>query len=178
MAMADESDTDMGGVCLTQLARVLGVAPSTVWRWRQRGLTREQRNRLERARLTVARQSRPPEPGPALVAYRAVLVAVAAEFSCEPAEVLAYDPGSRANGSPKFRRAARVRRVAQFLLRYALDIAPVEIARATGVSRQAVHALILDVEDERASDPDFAALIDGLCERFAPAAVRQAHGAQ
>ncbi len=99
-------------------------------------------------------------------AYKACLVLAAFLMGAEPRAVLGSDPGKRATLDPRWREAARVRRVGIYIANQFLGFAQADLARAAGVTKQAVNSAVRELYDERDRDAELAALLNRLEEIF------------
>jgi hypothetical protein len=94
--------------------------------------------------------------------HRLVMEAIARARGLDPAAVLATDFTVERGVNRAWVAASRVRAMATYVLVVELDVPRVALARAVGISRQAVHQALHRVEDLR-DDP----AIDSLIEQVA-----------
>jgi transcriptional regulator with XRE-family HTH domain len=95
--------------------------------------------------------------------YAPLLAAVCLRFGVPLEQARGVSKWAQANSTSAHRRALEARRVTIYLLITLHDIPQADIAKAFGISRQAVHQLVQKVEDER-DDSRFDALLCGLEE--------------
>ena len=82
-------------------------------------------------------------------AFRACMVVAAAYMQADVRLALDADPGRRATANPEWQRAATVRRVGYFIANQFLGFRTADLARAAGVTKQAVSSAIRELEWER-----------------------------
>jgi hypothetical protein len=139
------------------------LTPRTVTRL-QLALAQLKRNRsIEKRGRQVASQF--PERGAALRSYRLAIAMVAQSAGVKPAFILDADPAKRATADPLWLRAARLRRLAIYIAITYLDISQSEMARAVGVSKGTVCALLAELGDER-DQPEIEAALSYVEEAF------------
>lgn len=96
----------------------------------------------------------------AVCVFRAHVLALAAELDLDGPALLAVDPRDRTH--PDFSNANHVRRLATYMTVTGLDVPSRYVARAAGVTKQAVSKWLPKVEDMR-DDP----AVDDLLDRVA-----------
>lgn len=84
--------------------------------------------------------------------FKACVVVAAAYMQADARAALAADPSRRATANPEWQRAAEVRRVGYFIANQFLGFSISDLARAAGVTKQAVSRAIPELEWER--DPE------------------------
>jgi hypothetical protein len=90
------------------------------------------------------------EAGPDLVAsYRMALALAAVTLGSDPGLAQVSDPQGRQVSSKAWREAAEARRLAQYLLNAVLGLPQAEVARISGVTKQAVSKAMREIEDAR-----------------------------
>lgn len=94
--------------------------------------------------------------------YRACLVLAAFYLKSDPRAALASDPSRRANANREWSQAAAVRQLAIWIANGQLGFGVSDLARAAGVTKQAVSAATRAVED----DEDLAPLRAEIEEVF------------
>lgn len=97
------------------------------------------------------------------IAYRFALALAAEAIGCDPAEAQTVDPSARATKSPRWSRSVEARRIAVYLLNCGVGIKQAHLARAVGVTKQAVNSMVRDIEDRR-DDDAFDALMNKLTD--------------
>lgn len=154
------------GIGVLAFCRAAGINYS-VWHrakrrgWQPRGLTLK---RMETALLAANRRpskgrAAPVRPDLIAALYRAYVVTIAKARGLDPAAVLASDPGLRATLCAAWQQAAEIRAMAVYCTCIELDLQGAQVARALGLTRQAVSLMLRRVEDFR-DDP----LLDQLIE--------------
>lgn len=98
------------------------------------------------------------EKGPLTIhaAYKASLVLAAAHLKADARNVIFSDPSRKATANKEWMEAARVRRFAYWITSNMLGFGPSDVARAAGVTKQAVSTAIKEVEDDE--DPEIRVL--------------------
>jgi len=91
--------------------------------------------------------------------YRGYVAALAPEMGTAAPEVLASDPGLRANSDPAWALAARVRALAVYCVVVEFDMPAARVAAAIGITRAAASAILKRVEDLR-DEAGVDALVD------------------
>lgn len=99
-------------------------------------------------------------------AYRASLVIASFVMRAEPRRVLNSDPAKRATLNPEWMAAARVRRVGYYIASQFLGFRASDLARAAGVTKQAISTALKELYDERDTDPALARVLAQLEEIF------------
>lgn len=153
---------------MSRLCVLAGVHYSSVWRVRRghgRRLYPGTLARLRRALAGKPAQVRtPPPPVMIRTVYRGFMLAIAQEFfpglpaDAAAIEALAQDPALSANPNVKWAAAAKARSLAVYCTVIELNLPGAQVARAVGVTRQAVSVMLRRVEDLR-DDPAIEALI-------------------
>lgn len=107
------------------------------------------------------------ELGPLSVhsAYKASLVIAAMHLRADAKAVIFSDPGRKATADKEWLEAARVRRVAYWISNALLGFRVSDVARAAGVTKQAVSSGIKELEDD--NDPETRRVCRQLEEVFA-----------
>lgn len=82
-------------------------------------------------------------------AFKACVVLAALEMQADAKAALAADPGRRATANPEWQQAAEVRRVGYFIANQFLGFRISDLARAAGVTKQAVSSAIRELEWDR-----------------------------
>lgn len=121
--------------------------------------------RLRKALNDLARRGSPTTPEFSLTAsFRLAMVVAAHALGADPAKAQASDPARRATQDPEWMKAAEVRRLALYLLTSECGFRQVDVARAAGMTRQAVHEAVKELEDQRDEGSAFEAMVDELRE--------------
>ena len=85
-------------------------------------------------------------------AYRAAIVLAATLTRADARAALGADPAGKASANPAWLAAARVRRLACWIANGQLGLRVTDIARAAGMTKQAVSTAIKELEDD--DDPE------------------------
>jgi hypothetical protein len=106
------------------------------------------------------------DPGPLSLhaVYKLSLVLAAAQLKSDARAALTADPKRKATADPVWKEAARVRQLAYWITSNMAGFKQAEVARAAGVTKQAVHEGIKSVEDD--PDPVMMAAMRHLEEVF------------
>lgn len=99
-------------------------------------------------------------------ALKSTMVLAAFVLRADARKVLSADPSKRATSNPEWMEAARVRRVAIYIANQFLGFAQADLARAAGLTKQAISNAIKELEDERDRDPTIKAVLDEMEEVF------------
>lgn len=86
--------------------------------------------------------------------YRVVLALTADALGLNVLEVLRSEPGAKRAANKEWRDASFARWLAQYLLNTRLNMKQAEVARASGVTKQAVSLAMREIENRR-DDPAF-----------------------
>jgi len=97
-------------------------------------------------------------------AYKAAMVIAAFQLQANARAALAADPSRKATADKDWLAAARVRRLAYWIANGMLGFRVTEVARAAGVTKQAVSNAIKDLEDD--DDPEIRRVCRQLEEVF------------
>lgn len=116
---------------------------------------------LQRFRLSYACD---PAPFAVLAAYKAALVIAADHLKADARAVIFSDPGRKATADRQWREAARVRQLAYWITVNLGGLRGSMVARAAGVTKQAISAAIKELEDN--ADPDVKRAMRHLEEVF------------
>ncbi|MBB4649261.1 hypothetical protein GGQ99_000983 [Aminobacter niigataensis] len=81
--------------------------------------------------------------------YKSCMVVAASYMQANATAALDADPGRRATANPEWQRAAEVRRVGYFIANQFLGFKISDLARAAGVTKQAVSTAVRELEWER-----------------------------
>lgn len=81
-------------------------------------------------------------------AYRCAVVLAAAVLKADARAALDAEPAAKASANPAWLAAARVRRLAFWIANGQLGLRVTAIARAAGVTKQAVSSAIKELEDD------------------------------
>lgn len=95
-------------------------------------------------------------------AFRVCLVLAAFYLNSDPKIALSTDPSRRANADPAWAKAAQVRRLAIWIANGQLGFGGADLARAAGLTKQAVSAAWRAIED----DDELSALRSQIEEVF------------
>lgn len=98
---------------------------------------------------------------PMLVCWRVALALAANALHLDPARCQDQDPARRASFSREWMAAAEARRLAMYLLNAGCGFSQSAVARAAGMTKQAVSLACREIEDRR-SDRAFDELADRL----------------
>lgn len=99
---------------------------------------------------------------PLTVAYRLALIVAAHTLGHDASAAQAADPSRRATQCPDWMKAAEVRRLALYLLTSECGFSQSEVARAAGLTKQAVSEICRDMEAIRDEGSAFEAMVDTL----------------
>ena len=140
------------GLSQLELARRAGVRASVYYRAAS-GKTRPRAATLAAWEKALGK-ARPPRPASSLddlirATYRGWAAHFAGKLGVEVEAALNSDPSLRANASPAWAAAARVRELAVYCTVTELDLNGAKVARAIGVTRAAVSLMLRRVEDIR-----------------------------
>ena len=118
---------------------------------------------LSRLRLALARMKARASDGPAaeFCLYQSLLAHAAEALGLPVAEVRASDPAAKVR-TPAARAAAQVRWLAFYLMCVGYGLRGVDVARAAGVSKNAVSLALKEIELKRDTDTAFAQMLEGL----------------
>lgn len=100
-------------------------------------------------------------------AYKATLVLAAFTLKIDARRALAAEPGKRANASEEWRDSAAARWVAFNVMVGLLGFKQADVARAAGVTKQAVNNALSELAERRDSDPAIDRVMGELEEIFA-----------
>lgn len=106
------------------------------------------------------------EPGPISVhaVFKLALVLASGQLKADARTVLVSDPARKATADREWREAARVRQLGYWIAVNLCGFRGVDVAKAAGVTKQAVSAAIKELEDE--ADPDVKRAMRHLEEVF------------
>ena len=96
------------------------------------------------------------------ISYRMAIVIAASVLGREAGKVHGQDPARRATQDAEWMAAAEVRRLAFYMLNTMLGLTQTDIAKAAGLTKQAVQQAIPRVEDLAEEGSIFEATLDGL----------------
>lgn len=99
-------------------------------------------------------------------AFKACVVIAALQMQADARSALDANPGRRATANPEWQRAAEVRRVGYFIANQFLGFRTSDIARAAGVTKQAVSSAIRELEWERDREGGNNRQLDELLSRL------------
>jgi transcriptional regulator with XRE-family HTH domain len=161
-ALAHLLDPELGRFTLAEIAHAAEIDPAYLSNLRA-GRKNPGPRTIARLRHAIARLKQRCTEGPSadVVAYRAVLAISAKALNLDAKEVLASDPHARKAACKGWRDACLARWLAQALLNSGLNIRQADVARASGVTRQAVSLAMREIENRR-SEPAFDALVTEL----------------
>lgn len=141
------------GLSRSEVLRAAGLAHNAVSRWLDGSRTPDRtslaryQQAIKRARKDLSRVD-----GLVLNLWDALLVLVAREHGLCPVVVRSQDPGKRANRSPDWVAAQRVRWEVIYLLNQVFGIAQSDIATALNMTRQAIGPAVEAITDRREGD--------------------------
>lgn len=98
--------------------------------------------------------------------FKTCMVVAAAYMQADARSALDADPGRRATANPEWQRAAEVRRVGYFIANQFLGFRTSDLARAAGVTKQAVSSAIRELEWERDAEGGNNRQLDELLSRL------------
>ena len=106
------------------------------------------------------------DPGPMSVhaCCRAALVIAAGQLKADARAVMFSGPARKATADAEWAKAARVRQLAYWISTGLLGFRGVDVAKAAGVTKQAVSAAIKELEDD--AEPDVQRAMRHLEEVF------------
>jgi hypothetical protein len=117
---------------------------------------------LARLRTGLARcRARQTDDRAMVLAYRLALALAAHVLGLDPARCQDQDPARRASFSREWMAASEARRLALYLLNAGCGFSQSAVARAAGMTKQAVSLACREIEDRR-SDRAFDELADRL----------------
>ena len=93
--------------------------------------------------------------------FRLLMIICAVATELDPIMVQESEPGAKKAANKDWRAASFCRWMAQYLMNTGLGVSQAEVARASGVTKQAVSLAMGEVE-LRLDDPDFGALMQRL----------------
>lgn len=129
------------------------------------GHCRPRASTIVRLRLALQRSAAQQDASggtsPHSIAYRMAIALAAGAMGKDPVTVHGQDPARRATQSPEWRAAAEVRRIAIYLLNTAIGFPQATVARAAGVTRQAVWDACRAIEQQR-DDQDLDRMLTEL----------------
>lgn len=145
-------------ISLNELLRRARLDGASYWQLRQGARPRAGTlKRLDDALLGVCYV--PPAPAIVAALYRVSAVLCAQARGVPPEDVVALDFKSEKPNSPRWLAAARVRRLAIYVVTVELEVPNADLGRAIGCSRQNVKQARHAVEDWREADPDLEAAL-------------------
>lgn len=141
------------GVSIDALERAAGIADGH-YHALLGGAKRARHATLARMRITLQRLKLKQETGSEedyrlAVAYRLCVALAARELGRDAAAVHRSDPGRRATHDAQWMAAAEVRRLAVYLMNCGAGFRQTEVARAAGLTKQAVQLAVKDIEARR-----------------------------
>lgn len=139
---------------ISELCRQAGVS-DRAWRYMLDGRKTPRPATLAKLAAALARCRRTNAgSGPAgnEAAYRAAIVVAAMVTRADARAALAADPAAKASANPLWLAAAQTRRLAFWIANGQLGLRVTDIARAAGVTKQAVSSAISELEDD--DDPE------------------------
>jgi hypothetical protein len=162
-----EAERKRSGLSVRQLCLRAKIHQTTYWRVKTGREPRFKAHTIGKLRKALSGKPVPQVSGLApetlLTAYRAYCALAAPEFGADPRKVLDADPSLRANASPEWALAARVRAVAVYCVVVEFGVAAARVAAAIGLTRQAVSQMVRRVEELRGDeDQDFIERIGRL----------------
>lgn len=153
------------GVTYKDMDRASGLSNSYFW-----GLVRGKRPvtqaTLSRLKLALSRLARNPNAGDGKerhidLVYRFAVAWISDREGFDAALVLASEPARRATHDEQWAKAARIRRLAIYVVNQFGGINQADLAVAAGMSKAAVCQLIKEIEEER-DEKGTAAQLDAL----------------
>jgi hypothetical protein len=117
------------------------------------------RLRLAITRMKAGRVDGPPEE---FALYSTLLALASLSLGLDPAMVAAQKPAAKQVMDDDWRAAAGARWLAQYLMNCGFGLKQAAVARACGMTRQAVSLAMQEVELRRETDPEFEALVSRL----------------
>lgn len=135
---------------LAALARAAGLHPQHVGNLRA-GRVEPQPATVARLRFAAQRIKAQVQDGPYDPAwiYRLLLVAAALALALDPEAVVASRPSAKAVADPRWKDAARARRLAFYMMNTGAGYSQVEVAKAAGVTKAAVSLAVREIEEAR-----------------------------
>lgn len=92
------------------------------------------------------------------ILYRMSLALAALSLNLDPAQVQCSDPAAKKTVVKNWRDAAEARRIAQYVLNTGFGLKQADVARAAGVTKQAINQAVSEIENRR-DDPAFDDLV-------------------
>lgn len=144
------------GLPVARLCALAGIDPRHYWRLKA-GSTM---GRRAAAKIAGALDGAlvPSQPAGLAVLHRLVMAVTALSSGNDPAAAIGTDFAVQRPLDRQWLAAARVRRIAMYVLVREFDHSRADVARALGCTRQNVAQAVEDIE-LAAEDPDFAALL-------------------
>jgi len=146
---------DLTGISSADVARLSGLHVSHVAALKA-GRRRANAATLAKLRLVAVRLRARQVAGPLslVLTYRCALALCALALGLDAAVVQASDPAKRMTLNPAWCDMATARRLAQYLMNTTMGFNQADVARACGVTKQAVNQAARAIEDAR-EQPDF-----------------------
>jgi hypothetical protein len=155
------------GVTIPDLCATAKIHPDT-YRALRRGqnLARPQTMTvLNRALAQLAAGGAASEPKTlCMVLLRVLTAQMARSIGADPAKILGQDFRAENTNDPLWLQAARLRRCAIYLMVEGVEIGKAKIGAALGLTRQAIHKCVVNIEGEREADPEFDRLMQSMIE--------------
>lgn len=150
------------GVSLSRLAVLAGLHVDHV-RQMKRGQRKATDATVARLKLALVRLRARATQGPSaeFCLYRTLLARAAVALGLDPAQVRDANPADKGR-TPAARAAAQARWLAFYLMNVGFGLQAVDVARAAGVSKNAVSLALREVELRRETDAAYLALIEAL----------------
>lgn len=150
------------GISEYELCRRAHVSRTTLWRIKRGGAKRLNAPTMARLNNILDGKLAPVRAADAshvAVTYRGWVAHLAPKLGLDAAYVLKIRPAARANFNAQWVKAARVRELAVYCAVTELNISGAAMARAIGLTKQAVSCMLRRVEDSR-DDPTVDAMIE------------------
>ena len=148
-----------GRASLNDVARLSGLHINHLYDLRN-GRNQATPATMARVRFAVSRIMRRQTEGEIdfTALYRMSLALAALAFNLDPAQVQVSDPSAKKSNAKNWRDASDARRLAQYVLNTGLGLRQADVARAAGVTKQAINQAAAEIENKR-ENPEFDALV-------------------
>lgn len=162
MAVINGLPEELRAVPLADLARLSGLHVSHIGNIKA-GRRMPTAATLAKLRLVAVRlRTRQIEaPLAVVLTYRASLALACRFLNVDAAMAQNSDPARKQTQNVEWRSAATARRLAQYLMNTCMGFRQVDVARAAGVTKQAINQAMREIEDAR-EDQGFDQLVRAL----------------
>jgi transcriptional regulator with XRE-family HTH domain len=156
---------------LARLAAVAGLHPSHLSKIKL-GKRKPTAATVAKLRLALVRirTRQVAAPNKDVALYRALLALACTELGLDAALVQNSNPALRFNLNQEWRDASYARWLAQYLMNCGLGVSQSDVARACGLTKQAICKNLPEIEDRRERDAAFDVMVSRLEELLVGAA--------